>query len=151
MDKNQVNILLVEDNPYEAKLAIRALSKSNLGSQLFHVKDGAEALDFVLARGAYTARQYDCFPKIILLDLKLPKIDGLEVVKELKANALTRSIPIVILTASSQEKDIITGYELGVNSYIVKPIDFNNFSKTVTDLGLYWVLLNETPEYMKRS
>ncbi|MCW3127597.1 MAG: two-component system response regulator [Bacteroidetes bacterium] len=143
MDKNKTDILLVEDNPFEAKLAIRALAKHNLDDHLFHVVDGAEALDFIFAREAYVCRQSEVFPKIILLDLKLPKINGLEVVKQLKSNDLTKSIPIVILTASNQEKDIKAGYALGVNSYIVKPVDFINFSKAVTDLGMYWMFLNQ--------
>lgn len=144
MDNSKTDILLVEDNPFEAKLAIRALTKHNLAERLFHVADGAEALDFIFARENYEYRSSRNFPKIILLDLKLPKINGLEVVKLLKENALTKAIPIVILTASNQEKDIKTGYEMGVNSYIVKPVDFTSFSKVVTDLGLYWTLLNQT-------
>jgi two-component system response regulator len=144
MNDKETDILLVEDNPYEAKLAIRALTKHNLANNLFHVEDGAEALDFIFARGAYTHRTSERLPKIILLDLKLPKISGLDVLKELKSNELTQKIPIIILTSSNQEKDIQVGYQFGVNSYIVKPVEFDEFSKAVADLGMYWMFLNKS-------
>ena len=143
MNKNKADILLVEDNPFEAKLAIKALTKHNLANHLFHVEDGAEALDFIFSRGIYADRQSEGFPKVILLDLKLPKVSGLEVIKRLKADDLTKSIPIVLLTSSNQEKDIKVGYQYGVNSYIVKPIEFDKFSQAVADLGMYWMFLNQ--------
>lgn len=139
----QVEILLVEDNMNDAELTIRALKKHNLANDLVHVKDGEEALDFVFAKGRYKDRDSGDLPKVILLDIKLPKIDGLEVLKTLKKQKETRSIPIVILTSSREEQDLVKSYELGVNSYIQKPVDFENFVSAVSEIGLYWLLLNK--------
>ncbi len=142
---DQIDILLVEDNPLEAKLALKALAKNNLANKIFHVIDGEEALDFIFTRGRFSYRLDMAYPKVILLDLKLPKVSGLEVIQQLKADELTRAIPIVILTASNHERDMKVGYEFGVNSYIVKPVEFDNFSKIVADLGMYWIFINQTP------
>jgi CheY-like chemotaxis protein len=140
-----VEILLVEDNPHDAELALRALRKQNLANQVFWVKDGVEAIEFIFATGAYAARKIEDCPKVILLDLKLPKVDGLEVLRRLKSDERTRVIPVVMLTSSCEERDVVESYRLGVNSYIVKPVDFNNFVQAVSDLGLYWLLLNQPP------
>jgi CheY-like chemotaxis protein len=144
-NKNEVEILLVEDNPNDVELTLRALKKHNLANNVVVVKDGEEALDFVFARGAYTHRDVENGPKIILLDLKLPKVDGLEVLKAIKSDARTKIIPVIVLTSSKEEKDIVNSYRLGVNSYIVKPVDFDKFIEAVAKLGLYWLLLNEPP------
>jgi len=140
---NEVEILLVEDNPNDAELALRALQKNNLANHLYHVGDGEEALDFIFARGAFSERKVENGPKVIILDLKLPKVDGLEVLRALKSDSRTRIIPVVVLTSSKEESDIVESYELGVNSYIVKPVDFDKFVVAVRDLGMYWVLLNQ--------
>lgn len=145
MADNAIEILLVEDNPDDAELALRALRKNNLANKVVHVKDGEEALDFLFARGAYEQRSIENQPRVVLLDLKLPRVDGLSVLKELKADARTRLIPVVVLTASREERDLIESYNLGVNSYIVKPVDFDRFVTAVRDLGMYWLLLNEAP------
>lgn len=145
MRENSVEILLVEDNMSDAELTIRALKKKNLTNNLIHLRNGAEALDFIFARGVYAARDAQRFPKVILLDLKMPKINGLEVLQEIRANERTKKIPVVVLTSSNEDPDIDACYELGVNSYIVKPVDFSNFSKAVSELGFYWLLLNEAP------
>ncbi len=142
---SNVEILLVEDNPNDAEMTIRALKKHNLVNNLVHVKDGEEALDFIYAKGNYTRRKGFANPRLIILDLKLPKIDGLEVLKILKNDKAHKSIPIVIMTSSREDKDLIEGYRLGVNSYVVKPVEFESFAKAVVDLGLYWMLLNEIP------
>ena len=144
-DWDEVEILLVEDNAADAELAIRALKKSNLANRLALVADGEEALDFVFARGAYSNRKVENGPKVILLDLKLPKVDGLEVLRAIRGDPRTQTIPVVILTTSKEEKDIVESYRLGVNSYIVKPVDFDQFLATVKDLGFYWLLLNQPP------
>lgn len=140
-----VEILLVEDNPSDAEMTIRALKKNNLANNLFHVEDGADALDFIYAKGNYTERASQPLPKLIILDLKLPKVDGLDVLKVIKNDNNTRQIPVVIMTSSREEKDVIEGYRLGVNSYVVKPVEFGDFVKAVADLGLYWMLLNQAP------
>jgi two-component system, response regulator len=140
-----VDILLVEDNPRDAKLTIRALGKYNLANQLFVVEDGAEALDFLFCRGAYSQRKNLHTPKVVLLDLKLPKINGLEVLQAIRSNEMTRWIPVVILTSSQEDPDIRAAYELGVNSYVVKPVDFESFMQATSQLGLYWVLTNVHP------
>ena len=146
MDKlNKVEILLVEDNPQDVELTLRALKKHNLANKVHVAKDGAEALDYLFASGAYEGRDIGKTPKVILLDLKLPKVDGLEVLRKVKAVERTKTIPIVVLTSSREEKDMVESYKLGVNSYIVKPVDFNKFVDAVGDLGLYWLLLNEVP------
>lgn len=145
MNLNEVEILLVEDNPEDAELTIRALKQHHLANNLVLVRDGEEALDFVFARGAYAERRIENGPKVILLDLKLPKIDGLEVLRRIKSDERTKIFPVVILTSSKEEQDVVNSYKLGVNSYIVKPVDFDKFSKAVSDLGLYWMLLNQPP------
>lgn len=144
MGNNDIDILLVEDNPYEARLTIESLQEQNLANRLHHVDDGAEALDFLFARGRYEDRENESYPKLILLDLNLPKIGGLDVLREIKSDERTKSIPVVILSSSKQDADVITGYMLGVNSYVVKPVDFDIFSKAISDLGSYWMLLNES-------
>ncbi|OHB74299.1 MAG: two-component system response regulator [Planctomycetes bacterium RBG_16_59_8] len=142
-DYGNVEILLVEDNPSDAELTIRALKKHNLANNLIHVKDGAEALDFIFAEGAFAGRRVENGPKVILLDLKLPKVDGLEVLRKVRADGRTKSFPVVVLTSSKEERDIVESYRLGVNSYIVKPVEFEGFVKAVSDLGFYWMLLNK--------
>ncbi|ADE11566.1 response regulator [Sideroxydans lithotrophicus] len=141
----EVEILLVEDNPTDAELAIRALKRSNLANKLVWVKDGAEALDFIFAKGAYSDRQVANGPKVILLDLRLPKVDGMEVLRMVKADARTHTIPVVVLTSSKEDRDVAESYQLGVNSYISKPVEFDEFAKTVSELGLYWLLVNRPP------
>ncbi len=141
----QVEILLVEDNPTDAELTMRALRKKNLANNLVWVKDGEEALDFIHCRGPYKDR-VNGTPKLILLDLKLPKIDGIEVLRDLKADIKTRTVPVVMLTSSQEERDIVESYQLGVNSYIVKPVDFDKFLEMVSQVGLYWSLMNKVPQ-----
>jgi two-component system, response regulator len=140
-----VDILLVEDNPQDAELTIRAFKKRNLANQLHLVEDGAEALDFIFCRGSYAGREMSRPPKVILLDPKLPKVNGLEVLRELKADERTRSIPVVIVTSSREDPDIQTAYALGANSYVVKPVDFDAFLDVMSHLGFYWLLLNQLP------
>ena len=146
---NEVEILLVEDNPNDAELAMRALKKNKLANNVIRVSDGEEALDFIFARGQFKTRERLNIPRLILLDLKLPKIDGLEVLKIIKADPVTKLIPVVVLTSSKEEKDMIESYRLGVNSYIVKPVDFDKFIDSVRDIGLYWLLLNQQPDLKK--
>jgi two-component system response regulator len=143
MTTNDIEILLVEDNPRDAEMALRALRKQNLANKVHVAKDGAEALDFLFARGAYTHRDANHVPKVVLLDLKLPKVSGLEVLKAIKGDEQTRTIPVVVLTSSQEEKDMVESYRLGVNSYIVKPVDFDKFVESVGQLGLYWLLVNK--------
>ena len=143
--ENLAEILLVEDNPRDAELVLRTLRKRNLANHVIHVKDGAEALDFIFAEGTFAYRDILHFPKVVLLDLKLPKLNGLEVLKKLKGDDRTRAIPVVMMTSSREESDMVASYHLGVNSYIVKPVDFASFSQAVADLGCYWLLLNEPP------
>ena len=142
---DEVDILLVEDTPADAELTIRALRKQNLASRLHHVMDGAEALDFVFATGAYGDRIGARPPHLVLLDLKLPRVDGLEVLARMKAEERTRAIPVVVLTSSNEERDVVESYRLGVNSYVLKPIDWGRFAESVGSLGLYWMLLNQRP------
>ena len=144
MNHDQVEILLVEDNANDAELTIRTLRKHNLGNHLIHVKDGAEALDFIFARNGYAERRVEDTPKVIMLDLKMPKVDGLEVLRQVKQDQRTQSIPIVVMTSSKEEQDIVTSYKLGVNSYVVKPVEFDAFAKAVAELGLYWLLINQS-------
>ena len=140
----EVEILLVEDSELDAELTIWSLNKINLGNKLFHVKDGSEALDFIFKRGLYEGVN-SSKPKVILLDIKMPKVNGIEVLRQLKQNEQTRTIPIVIMTSSREEQDIVKSYELGVNSYVVKPVEFESFAKAVSELGLYWLLTNQAP------
>lgn len=145
-ESNAVELLLVEDNPEDLALALRALRKANLANRIHVARDGAEALDFVFCEGTYAARKLADGPKVILLDLKLPKVDGLEVLKRVKGDPRTKTIPVVILTSSKEQRDVIESYQLGVNSYIVKPVNFERFADSVRDLGLYWLLLNHSPK-----
>ncbi len=140
---SSIELLLVEDNPQDLELALRALKKGNITNRIEVARDGAEALDFLFCRGAHAGRNITDTPKVVLLDLKLPKVDGLDVLRQIKADPRTRSIPVVVLTSSREQRDLIESYELGVNSYIVKPVNFESFTKAVQDLGLYWLLLNE--------
>lgn len=142
---NQVEILLVEDNPNDAEMALRALRKNNLANKVLLVVDGEEALDYMYSRGKFKLKPACDLPKIILLDLKLPKVDGLEVLKILKSDPEKKVIPIIVLTSSKEESDIIQSYKLGVNSYIVKPVEFDKFVRAVRDMGFYWLLLNQNP------
>ena len=143
--KNEVEILLVEDNPNDEELTLRALKKHNITNRVHIVKDGAEALEYIFATGAYADRDINHHPKVILLDLKLPKVDGLEVLRQIKSNERTKVIPVVVLTSSKEERDLVESYKLGANSYITKPVDFESFVKAVSELGLYWLLLNQPP------
>jgi two-component system response regulator len=140
------DIILVEDNASDAELTIRALKKNNISSKLLHLEDGEEALEYIFATGKYEGRNIEERPKVILLDVKMPKITGLEVLKKLKSDERTRTIPVVLLTSSKEDNDIAEGYKLGVNSYIVKPVEFDNFVKAVSDVGLYWLLVNQPPQ-----
>jgi CheY-like chemotaxis protein len=140
-----VEILIVEDNPNDAEMAIRALKKNKLTNNILVVKDGERALDFIFSRGEFKEKNINSRPRLILLDLKLPKVDGLEVLKTIKSDDVAKIIPVVVLTSSKEESDLIKSYQLGVNSYIVKPVDFDKFVKAVGDLGLYWLLLNQQP------
>jgi len=142
---NEVEVLLVEDSPHDAELTLRALKKNNLANKLFHVKDGAEAIEFLFSQGAFKDRKIDRSPKIVLLDLKLPKVDGIEVLRRIKTDARTKLIPVVVMTSSREDRDLNDCYQLGVNGYVVKPVEFEDFARAVSQLGLYWLLVNETP------
>lgn len=145
-EKNE--IVLVEDNESDAELTIRAFKKNNILNKLIHLQDGQEALEYIFATGKYSERNINELPKVILLDLKMPKVGGLEVLKKIKSDDRTKIIPVIILTSSKEDKDIIEGYKLGVNSYIVKPVGFENFAKAVSEIGLYWLLLNQPPKIL---
>ena len=145
MKSEEAEILLVEDNPDDVELTLRSLRTHRLRNPIEVVRDGEEALDFLFCRGAYSKRSFEDPPRLVLLDLKLPKVDGLEVLRQVKDNARTKAIPVVILTSSKEERDMVNGYQLGVNSYIQKPVDFDQFRETVRQLGLYWLLVNEPP------
>jgi two-component system response regulator len=146
MDTNViVDILLVEDNPLDAELITRAIRKQNIGNPLIVLEDGAEALDFIFSSGSYEDRDVASRPKIILLDLKLPKVDGLEVLRQIKSDERTRSIPVVIVTSSREDPDITAAYALGANSYVVKPVSSDAFIEAMKNLGLYWMLVNQAP------
>jgi two-component system, response regulator len=140
------DILLVEDSSSDAELTIRALRKNNIINKLVHLQDGEEALEYIFATGKYADRNIGEIPKVVFLDLKMPKISGLEVLRKIKSDERTKSIPVVLLTSSKEENDIVNGYKLGVNSYIVKPVEFENFVKVISDIGLYWLLVNQPPK-----
>lgn len=142
---NAVEILIVEDNPQDAELTLRALRKNNLANKTYVAEDGAEALDFIFCKGKYKGRSMDSPPKVVFLDLKLPKISGLEVLREIKSNPQTKSMPVVMVTSSREDPDIKKAYELGVNSYVVKPVNFEDFLSAMSQTGLYWLLVNERP------
>ena len=144
-NQSEVEILLVEDNPDDAELTLRALKKHNLANCVVVATDGEDALNFIFGRGTYSDRKIENGPKIIILDLKMPKVDGLEVLRVVKGDARTKIIPVIVLTSSNEEKDVIESYRLGVNSYIVKPVEFDKFVNAVRDIGLYWLLLNRPP------
>jgi two-component system, response regulator len=141
-----IDLLLVEDDPQDLALALRALRKANLANRIHIARDGVEALDFIFGEGAHAGRDTSNPPKVVLLDLKLPRINGVEVLKRIKGDPRTRTIPVVVLTSSKEQNDVIESYELGVNSYIVKPINFERFVNAVRDLELYWLLLNQAPK-----
>jgi two-component system response regulator len=145
MNRQQVEILLVEDSPTDAELTIRALKKRNLANHLVHVTDGQAALDFLFSTGPYAGRPKNEQPKVVMLDLKLPKINGIEVLRQLRANEQTKLLPVVIMTSSREDRDVLESYKLGANSYVVKPVEFENFAEAVCNLGFYWLLLNQPP------
>jgi len=145
MNINDIEILLVEDNPADAELTLDALKEISLANKVHHVEDGKQALDFIFGEGEYSQRNLEAKPKLILLDLKLPKISGLEVLRKIKSDKKTKSIPVVVLTSSREEKDLIESYHLGVNSYVTKPVHFDEFAKAVANLGFYWLILNQQP------
>ena len=144
-DLHEVEILLVEDNPEDAEMTMRALRKRNLANHLHWVKDGEEALEYLFSTGRYAGRDLRHPPRLVLLDIKMPKVDGIEVLRRLKADPATRKIPVVVMTSSNEERDVVESYRLGVNSYIVKPVQFEAFIETVAKIGLYWVLTNRAP------
>ena len=141
---NEVEILLVEDNPHDLELTLRALRKNHLANSITSVSDGEAALDFLFARGKYADRDVHSGPRVVFLDLKLPKIDGIEVLRKVKSDERTRKIPVVVVTSSAEERDRVESYQLGVNSYVVKPIEFDSFMKTITELGFYWMAVNKS-------
>jgi two-component system response regulator len=145
-EHSPVEILLIEDNPEDLALAQRALRKANVTNRIQIARDGAEALEFIFCEGAHTARRIEDTPRVILLDLKLPKVDGLEVLKRIKGDPRTRTIPVVVLTSSKEQNDVVESYHLGVNSYIVKPVNFEGFLAAVQQLGMYWLLVNQPPK-----
>lgn len=144
-DLNAIEILIVEDNPQDAELTLRALRKHNIANKFYVAEDGAEALDFIFCSGKYASRNISSPPKVIFLDLKLPKISGLEVLREIKSNPQTKALPVVMITSSREDPDIKKAYELGVNSYVVKPVNFDDFLSAMSQTGLYWLLVNESP------
>ncbi len=151
MSTNEIEILLVEDNPADLDLALYALRHNNLVNQIQVARDGEEALDFLFGRGRYSNRAFDHFPKLVLLDLKLPKVDGMEVLRQLKSDGQTKTIPVVILTSSKEEKDLVQSYQLGVNSFIQKPVDFDQFRQIIKELQLYWLVVNQPPPARRSS
>ena len=146
MTNNEIEILLVEDNPDDLEMTLRALRRAKLANNIQVARDGAEALDFLFAQGEHAGRKVENGPRVILLDLKLPKIDGLEVLRRVKADPRTKIIPVVVLTSSQEQPDVAQCYKLGVNSYIVKPVNFERFAAAVSELGMYWMLLNQPPK-----
>ena len=145
MNCEEVEILLVEDNVDDIELALHALKKGNLANKIFVVRDGEEALEFLFCRNTYASRSFESPPKVVLLDLKLPKVDGLEVLRALKEDPRTKSIPVVVMTSSKEQRDMVEGYHLGVNSYIQKPVDFDQFREIIGQLGFYWLVINQPP------
>lgn len=143
---DEIEIMLVEDNFQDAQMTLRALKKNKIANSIIHLEDGASALDFLFGEGEFEGRDTTYKPKLILLDIKMPKINGIEVLEKIKSKELTKKIPVVMLTSSNESPDIEKCYALGVNSYIVKPVEFDNFQKAVSELGLYWLLLNKNPE-----
>ena len=144
--QSEVDILLVEDNESDAEMTMRVLKKNHLANRLLHLINGVEALDFLFAEGPYRGRQMENIPKVILLDLKMPKIGGIEVLKKIKLDVRTKKIPVVVLTSSKEDPDIKQCYELGANGYVVKPVEFDHFHKAISDLGLYWLIVNQPPQ-----
>ncbi len=149
IQSEDVEILLVEDNPTDAELATMALKEANLANKMVWVKDGAEALDFLFGTGAYAGRNIANGPKVVLLDLRLPKVDGLEVLRRVKADARTKNTPVVVVTSSKEDRDVVASYDLGVNSFISKPIEFDQFAKVISDLGFYWLAINRPPVHVQ--
>jgi two-component system, response regulator len=141
---NEVEILLVEDNPQDLEMTLRALRRNNIANSITSVTDGEAALDFLFARGKYAGRSIDHPPRVVFLDLKLPKVDGIDVLKQIKSDERTKRIPVVVVTSSAEERDRVNSYRLGVNSYVVKPIEFESFVKTIADLGFYWMAINKS-------
>jgi CheY-like chemotaxis protein len=150
MQDSIVDILLVEDNPNDAELAIRALNSNNLANRIQWVKDGEEALDYIFYRGVYSNRKRK-LPRVVLLDLRLPKLDGIEVLTAIRNHQETKNLPVVVLTSSKEERDLVETYKLGVNSFVAKPVAFDEFVKTVAELGLYWVLVNRLPHEVEEA
>jgi len=145
-EAGRMEILLVEDNPADAEMTLRALRRNNLANKVHWVRDGEQALDFMFRTGAYADREPGTVPKLIMLDIKMPKVDGIEVLRRVKANEETRTVPVVVMTSSNEERDVVESYRLGVNSYIVKPVQFESFLETVAKIGLYWVITNRVPQ-----
>jgi CheY-like chemotaxis protein len=145
MNSDAVEILLVEDNPSDLEVALRALKEHNLCNKVQIARDGEEALDFIFCQGPYADRRLDELPRVILLDLKLPLIDGMEVLRQIRGDARTRNVPVVVLTSSTEERDVVESYALGVNSYIAKPVDFDQFREAMQTIGMYWLMLNRPP------
>jgi two-component system, response regulator len=151
MDQQEIEILLIEDNPDEAELTIRSLKKHNLANKLMHFDDGAEALDFIFPNDPTAETDFRFNPKLILLDLKLPKVTGLEILSRLKEDGRTKAIPVVVLTSSKEEQDVFESYKLGVNAYIVKPVNFEAFARVISELGLFWLIRNQNPPYTSQK
>ena len=141
-----MEILLVEDNAADAEMTLRALRRNNLANKVHWVKDGEQALEFMFRTGAYADREAGAVPKLVMLDIKMPKVDGIEVLRRIKANEATRTVPVVVMTSSNEERDVVESYRLGVNSYIVKPVQFESFLETVAKIGLYWLITNRVPQ-----
>ena len=148
MDNNEVEILLVEDSMADAEMTIRALKKASLANRVLHLKDGAEALDFLFGHGIFSKRELTNNPKVILLDIKMPKVDGIEVLRQIRSNEATRLIPVVIMASSMEETEIIKSYGLGINSYVMKPVGFETFAKAISETGLYWSLINRATKIL---
>lgn len=144
-EQTEADIVLVEDNPNDAEITIRSLKKHHLANKLLWLKDGVEALDYFFGRNEYAVRDVNNLPRVVFLDLKLPKVDGIEVLEEIRKNDITKKIPVVVLTSSKEEQDVMKTYDLGVNSYIVKPVEFENFAKAIAEVGFYWLITNTTP------